>query len=115
MDNKLCTGHTIGKRFVSLIPAKEACEKTSGCGCIADGPHRSTYRICEGRGYKHAIGTAWILRPTTTKGIHSNILIYQSYKSDKAVIEIRLIFIIIISRMDQNDEQILLRRSHQYI
>ena len=90
MDNKLCTGHTIGKRFVSLIPAKEACEKTSGCGCIADGPHRSTYRLCEGRGYKHAIGTAWILRPTTTKGIHSNILIYQSYKSNKILVLIKL-------------------------
>ena len=118
LKDRLCSGGLIESPFYSLQNAKKACDKSKKCGCIADESFaEGEFTTNKGVGSRPVPGAISYVRRDRTKGIHSNILILKSYKSNKilVLIKMHLIFIIIIRRMDQNDEQILLRRSHSNI
>ena len=124
---RLCAGGLI-ESFKNLQDAKKACVKSSACGCVSDDSFQfpdddsldfttNKFPVGENPATMPVDGVIAYVRLHRTKGIHSNILILKSYKSNKilVLIKMHLIFIIIIRRMDQNDEQILLRRSHSNI
>ena len=121
LKDRLCSGGLIESPFKTLQNAKKACDNLSShkkCGCISDESFAGgEFTTNKGVGSRPVPGAISYVRRDRTKGIHSNILILKSYKSNKilVLIKMHLIFIIIIRRMDQNDEQILLRRSHSNI
>ena len=84
MTNKYCSGGRI-QIYKTFEAAKENCEESSECDCISDSYCNGVeYTTNKGRDVGTATGgCAWISKPTTTKGIHSNlysILIFKSYK-----------------------------------
>ena len=80
MMNKRCKGGSI-QHFKTLQSAKDACEETSGCGCINHYPSDFVFTANKGRDVMTVKGAYAFVRSTTPEGIHSNILIF-TYKSN---------------------------------
>ena len=83
MTNKYCSGGRI-QIYKTFEAAKGNCEESSECDCISDSYCNGVeYTTNKGRDVGTAIGgCAWTSKPTTTKGIHSNlysILIFKSF------------------------------------